>query len=91
MQTLNDFMRSLPIHEHTRMLKKLVFEVPLSRNSIYALRRGSMRVSLSTALKIFEVSGQKADPKPMTNPDIWEGLDAYYKAKANEKKGRKKS
>lgn len=89
MQTLDDFMRDLPIKEHAQMMKKLVCDVPLSKNTIYGVRRGVIKISLATALKVFEITGRKADPRQMTKPDFWSGLDAYYQEASKRKRTRK--
>ncbi len=91
MQTFDEYMGSLPVKVHASMMKRLQEAVPLSRNSIYAVRRGKQVLSLATALKVHEVTERGADPRSMTSPDVWDQLDAYYESQKRKRKKTQKS
>ncbi len=83
MQTLDEYMNSLTMKEHA----KFVRDVPISSQALYAVRRGSMKLSISTALDLHDMTQGKVDPRPLTKGDVWGRLEAFFKAH----KGRRRA
>lgn len=93
MHTLNEYLDTLTVSEHTRMIKVFVEGVPISRTGLYAVRRGDSYASMASSLRFYELSKGKVDPRSITKPgEVWEQLDAYYKARQEVKvvKARKR-
>lgn len=89
MQTFDKYMASLPMKEHAKVMRVLQDEVPLSRNMIYAVRNGKYQLSITKAMKVYEVLEKVVDPRSLTKPEVWDQLDAYYKDDSKPKVRRK--
>lgn len=79
MHTLNEYLDSLTVSEHARMIKVFIEGVPITRTGLYGIRSGRANGSIASALRFYELSDKQVDPRSITKPgEVWNLLDAYY-------------
>jgi DNA-binding transcriptional regulator YdaS (Cro superfamily) len=84
MQTLYEYMNGLTMKDHAAFVKRC----GISKTALYAVRGGSLKLSLDTALDIHEKTDGKVDPRTLTKEGIWRQLDEFY-AKQKRRRARK--
>ena len=79
MLTLQKYMHQFVRKEFTVELRRLIHEVGLTRERIYAIAGGSS-ASIDKALAIYQATGGRVDPRTMATKFDWKAMDAYYAA-----------